>query len=390
MFSHRYWFVVGLTLSSGLFLISCEKSPTSVIENATADQPDNEALPNHREADDVARFIAGLPGRAGSPFAALEASDAWKEHRSLLDEAWSKAESQYIPGLREFQKNELSDPVFRQSPAFYPFSGPDVLTLTLCFPQTPLYVMVGLEPAGTLPTPAQIEKKDLAKYLDEIRGTVDSELSRSFFITRQMDRQFRGQVTDGLLLPILHLLVRTHHVILDFRYVRLDEQGRLIGRAANYKAPGKIGNKGVEIEFRGDSERTSHKLYYFSVNLSNQRLAENKPFLSYLGGLKGSTTLLKATSYMTHKPAFSTTRNQILANSMAILQDDSGIPFRYFESSGWHVQLYGEYSRPYGSFRWLEQPDLRRAFESGGVKPLPMRIGYGYSKVASNLLLARR
>jgi hypothetical protein len=29
------------------------------------------------------------------------------------------------------------------------------------------------------------------------------------------------------------------------------------------------------------------------------------------------------------------------------------------------VQLYGDYRRPYGSFRWFEQPDLRKAYESG-------------------------
>jgi hypothetical protein len=103
----------------------------------------------------------------------------------------------------------------------------------------------------------------------------------------------------------------------------------VIDRAADYKAPGRFGNKGVEIEF-ADSERSTYKLYYFSVNLSDERLSENKPFLAYLSRLKGTTTLLKATSYMTHRPEFSLIRDQILASSAAILQDDSGIPYRYF------------------------------------------------------------
>jgi len=346
-------------------------------------------VPRQRQADDVARFIAGLPGTAGSPFLELESSDPWKEHRRMLDEAWAATEGKLIRGLQDFQKTELTDPTFSQAPVFYPFSGPDTLTVTNCFPQTPVYVMVGLEPAGTLPSTGQIEKKDLDKYLEATRATVASELDRSFFITRQMDRQFRGQVTDGLLLPILHLLVRTHHKILGFRYVRLDENGGVVERAANYHATGNIGNKGVEIEFKDDSEPSSHKLYYFSVNLSDQRLKLDPQFITYLGHLKGSTTLLKATSYMTHKSTFSIIRNQILSNSAVVLQDDSGIPFRYFENSGWKVQLYGEYQRPYGSFRWLEQPDLRKAFASGGAKALAFRIGYGYSQVPSNLLLAR-
>jgi hypothetical protein len=384
----RRRFVHGLTLYLLIWLCGCGRPAPRVVNRENEAKPDT--VPHLRDADDAGRFIAGLPGTAGSPFAALETTDAWSEHRQRLDEAWHTAEASLISGLQDFQQKELNDALLQSSPVFYPFGGPDALTLTLCFPQSPTYVMVALEPAGTLPKLSQIEKRGIAKYLAEMRETVDSELSRSFFVTRQMDRQFRGQVTDGLLLPILHLLVRRHNTILGFRYVRLDEQGRVIDRTPDYKAPTRFGNKGVEIEFRADAEQSTHKLYYFSVNLSDDRLTENKPFLAYLSRLKGTTTLLKATSYMTHKPEFSLIRDQILANSAAILQDDSGIPYRYFQTGAWKVQLYGDYRRPFGSFRWLEQPDLRRAYDSGGTKPLSVRVGYGYSKIPSNLLLGRQ
>jgi hypothetical protein len=383
----RDCFVRGLTLCVLMALYGCGHSTPRVVKAENAAKP--ETVPHLRDADDTARFIAGLPGTAGSPFTALEATDAWSEHRRWLDEAWSKADGSLISGLQEFQKAELNQGPLRTTPVFYPFGGPDALTPILCFPQSPTYVMVGLEPAGTLPTLSQIEKKGVPKYLAEMRDTVESELSRSFFVTRQMDRQFRGQVTDGLLLPILHLLVRTHNQILGFRYVRLDEQGQIIDRAADYKAPTRYGNKGVEIEF-ADSGQATHKLYYFSVNLADDRLMENKPFQIYLSRLQGTMTLLKATSYMTHHPEFSMIRDRILANSAAILQDDSGIPFRYFQPDVWKVQLYGNYQRPYGAFRWLEQPDLRKAYAASGARPLSVRVGYGYSKIPSNLLLARQ
>lgn len=371
-----------------MFLCSCGSSAPRVANRENGAKSD--AVPHLRDADDAGRFIAGLPGTAGSPFATLETTDAWREHRQRLDEAWHKADASLVSGLQEFQQEELNDALLQSSPVFYPFGGPDALTLTLCFPQSPTYVMVGLEPAGTLPNLSQIERRGLPKYLAEMRETVASELSRSFFVTRQMDRQFRGQVTDGLLLPILHLLVRRHNAILGYRYVRLDEEGRVIDRRADYRAPGRFGNKGVEIDFRADSEPSTHKLYYFSVNLSDERLSENKPFLAYLSRMKGTTTLLKATSYMTHRLEFSLIRDQILANSAAILQDDSGIPYRYFQMGTWKVQLYGDYRRPYGSFRWLEQPDLRQAYDSVATKPLSVRVGYGYSRIASNLLLGRQ
>jgi hypothetical protein len=388
MLQRRYRLVCGVVLAIAMLSSGCGGSTPVAAKIEGVPQPAVAHLPPVRDADDAGRFIAGLPGTAGSPFLALEATDAWKEHHEQLDDAWHKAENPLISGLQEFQKQELNDGPLRTSPLFYPFAGPDALTAVMWFPQSPTYVMVGLEPAGTLPSLAQFEKKELPKYLAETRETVASELGRSFFVTRQMDKQFRGQVTDGLLLPILHLLVRTHHTILGFRYVRLDEEGRVIDRAADYKAPGRIGNKGVELEFRADSEQSTHTLYYFSADLSDKRFGENKPLLAYLRGMKGATTLLKATSYMPHHAEFSLIRDQILSNSGAVLQDDSGIPYKYFQTGGWKTQLYGDYIRPYGSFRWLEQPDLRKAYEAGS-KPLTLHVGYGYRKITSNLLLAR-
>jgi len=292
--------------------------------------------------------------------------------------------------MRAFQKAELSSPPAAAAPVFYPFSGPDALTITVFFPQSPVYVMVGLEPAGTLPSPKQLEKKNLERYLAATRSGMASELDRSFFITRQMDRQFRGQVTDGLCLPILELLVRSGHTILGFRYVRLDDGGQIIERTSDYHAPGRIGNKGLEIEFRRVNDQSVHKLFYFSVNLSNPRLRQNQPFLGFLTRLQGSTTFLKATSYMVHKPEFSIIRKHVLQESAAVLQDDSGIPYHFYLSPSWQVQLYGEYVQPYGSFRWLEQPDLRKAYLTQNPKPLPFRIGYGFRAVPSNLLFATR
>ena len=80
----------------------------------------------------------------------------------------------------------------------------------------------------------------------------------------------------------------------------------------------------------------------------------------------------------------------MVQTSGAVLQDDSGIPYHFFTGGAWRVQLYGDYQRPYGSFRWLEQKDLRTAYREPGVKRLPMNIGYGFRRITSNMLLAER
>lgn len=346
------------------------------------------ALPQNREVDDTARFLAGMPGKPGSPFAELENDPAWQEHRQLMDDAWDKADKSIFQGLREFQTTELSEPRVEQATVFYPFSGPDTITPTLSFPHNPVYLLVALEPAGTFPTHEKIAHKHLDEYLGSLRSTMASDLGKSFFVTREMDRQFRGQVTDGLLIPILHSLARTGHTILGFRYVRVNEEGKVEERPLHVDA--KHANKGLQIEFLTDADQSFHTMYYFSLNLSDARLQGNKGFLQYMDGVRNATTLLKATSYMTHHKEFSTIRDLVLRHSATILQDDSGIPYNRFTSGEWKVQLYGDYIKPYGSFGWLEQPDLRKAYQAGTARPLSMHIGYGFQKITSNLLLAKR
>jgi hypothetical protein len=217
-----------------------------------------------------------------------------------------------------------------------------------------------------------------------------SELGKSFFVTREMDAQFRGQVTDGLLVPMLLLLARTEHTILGFKYVRLDEQGQIVDRPGGVAVEATHANKGFEVEFRTDADQSTHVLYYFSLNLDNKHLSGNKGFLTYVNAMKPPTTMLKATSYMPHHEDFSQIRELVMSKSAAVFQDDSGIPYKNFTPDQWNVQLYGEYKQPYGSFRWLEQPDLRAAYLKDGVKPLTLRLGYGFGKVTSNLLWAKR
>src|SRR5437763_17026638 len=131
-------------------LSSCSHKPIVAADNKPAGPPDTVPVPHTREADDVARFIAGLPGKPGGPFADLEESAEWKEHRRLIDRAWKRAESELIGGLQEFQNRELGEAVSNTDTLFYPFGGPDALTPTVFFPHSRMYVLIGLEPAGTL------------------------------------------------------------------------------------------------------------------------------------------------------------------------------------------------------------------------------------------------
>src|SRR5262249_11645979 len=186
-----------------------------------------------------------------------------------------------------------------------------------------------------------IEKKDLTLFLGAVRQSMASVLGRSFFVTREMDKEFRGQLTDGLLPPILFLLARTDHQILGLRFIRVDETAHVVPMPPDGLTGVMFTDKGVEIEML--SKGRTQRLFYLSTNLADNRLGQNAGFQTFITGLGTVRTLLKATSYMTHHPEFSIIRNDILAQSEEVTQDDSGIPYKYFDASVWKVRLFGEY-----------------------------------------------
>jgi hypothetical protein len=202
-----------------------------------------------------------------------------------------------------------------------------------------------------------------------------------------MDKQVRGQITDGLLPLLLVQMVRTGHTILGHQYVTIDEQGNYVAREAAVTPKNK---SGVLIEFQREGGEVK-RLAYFSVNVHNESLKDNKAFAAYMDQLRPMSSFFKSASYLPHRDDFSMIRDMVLTKSSAIAQDDTGIPFRFFEKAKWDVNLYGSYTQPFGSFKYRKQPDLKVAFDKGeNVKNLGFFIGYGYGRAPSNLLVARR
>ncbi len=372
-------------------LASCGagQKTTSADDKDKKSEAPKPTLKPDRRADDVGRFIAGLPGREGSEFKSLEADPVWAAHAAGVDADWKKLEDTRVNAMRQFAKAELAGPPFDGATIFYPFGGPDALTMDVLFHGHSKYVLVGLEPPGTLPSIKELTKKSLEKQLTQIRGSFGALVRKGYFITQYMDEQYRGQVLNGLFPSILVLLARTDHTILGFRYVRVDADGKLIEREERYKSKDLDWNTGVEIEFQDDKTKAIQKLCYFGVNLSDARLGKNKAFLSYLDSMGNVVTYMKATSYMPHHNDFEVIKNKIQSASLALVQDDTGIPYRQIDQTKWQVTLYGKYGKLFPPFTPYQQKELLAAYEKD-VKPLPYNIAYGNTKTAANLLVAKK
>jgi hypothetical protein len=102
---------------------------------------------------------------------------------------------------------------------------------------------------------------------------------------------------------------------------------------------------GVEIVFHRENDLVSRTLYYFSTDLA-AGLERDPRLPRFLHRFGMCDTLLKSASFLPHWRMSASIRDYILQNSNLVLQDDTGVPFRDFEASKWHVQLFGAYSHP--------------------------------------------
>lgn len=328
----------------------------------------------------------------GSPFSDLLSTQAWQDHRRMFDSLWERFDQDRRPMLQRFQKSELSVPQLQRPTVFYPFGGPDILTASIFFPSTRTFILVGLEPPGSLPTKELVAKKNPQEYLPRIRRTIYSLLYRSFFITEAMDKQIRGQITDGVLPLLLIELVRTGNTVLGYQHVEINDEGNLVPWDTPNEPPTTKRNHGVVIEYRADGRKESKRVIYLSVNLHDSVFSSNRAFRKFMENQQPVATFFKAASYLPHQKGFGQIRDYVLNISSGVIQDDTGIPFRYWDPAKWQVQLYGKYTQPYGSFRFMVQPDLRKAYSDGGaqVKPLGFYIGYGYGRAPSTMVRAIR
>lgn len=366
--------------------VGCSPAPTVVRAPSPKVRPLVDVEPSPAP-DAVARFIAGLPGGSGSPLRDLEGDPAWVAHQRDSDSDWFDLLTNRLPVMRAFGDQELN-PVHASKTLLYAFGGPDIITARALFPAMDNYILIGLEPAGTVPGVERLRERPLETVLPRFRMTLDSVLRRSFFITREMDSQLRSQITDGVLPVMLAELVRSGHTIEGVRHVRILPDGTLATRdpAEPWNS---FTNQSSAIRFHAGNPAETKTLLYVSANLMSPAFDRNEGLRKFVAAQRGATGFFKATSYTVHQAQFAGIRDTILDTCSAVVQDDSGVPYRLFDQKSWAVQLYGGYEKPYGSFSFREQPDLRQAY-AAGARQLNFRIGYGFSKVPSNLLVARR
>ncbi|MCW1884912.1 hypothetical protein OKA04_09250 [Luteolibacter flavescens] len=326
-------------------------------------QAQGEATP-----DDVARFLAGRPVERGAVLSQMQQTGNYQGHADLMAQNWRVFASKRTGKQRDWSAANIRPLTGDPRTLLYPFGGPDLLHAIALFPQASNYVLLGLEPAGGLPYLDNQDPGAVMGSLNRLGVAMDSQLKHGYFITKDMRNDLAGGPMPGVT-PIL-----------------LASLALMDAHVQSVEPLNAGGRTGVDIRFRlpGGGNR---RAIYVSGDLSNGGF--NASYKSWLSSYSGSVAYFKAASYLMHDSNFSGARDWVLGNCRAVVQDDSGIPYRYYDSSKWDVRLFGDYEAPIALFAKHAQSDLKAAYDAGAsTTGIPFGSGYHMRDYEANLMIA--
>jgi len=336
--------------------------------------------------DEQAKFLAGYPLPPDSLLGRVQSSSAGKVHAAAFESLWARYNEHHFTPMREWASSELTPRILPTAPVFYFFSGPDAISAMALYPFATDYLLGGLEPVGGLPAPDSLPRNRLKLALNNMRTSTDVILSYGHFITNEMKTDLEATEFRGVLPVVLAFVAMTGGEVLDFCYFRIDQEGfaQDTGRS---NADGKA--SGVRVTFRKDSASPQQRIHYVQANVADDSLKTSGSVLRWAERFGKGNVYLKAASYLMHGPSFSVIREFLLRQGASVLQDDSGIPFSYFQNGEWRCYFFGAYTGTLDIFKKYHQAELDRAFRVAGV-PLAFGTGYKWKVGESNLLLAIR
>jgi hypothetical protein len=354
------------------------------VKTPIADKP---AIPEYDKTfNEVSRIIAGMAVDSSSQFYKITQTVAWKNYAVNMDSNWAKLERERLTKMRDWRDTELAAFNKDSRDLFYPFSGPDFVHAYNFFPKAQNMYMFGLEGVGSLPEISKKSEKDMANYYISVQKYLQDVMNKSYFITSRMAA---GLYTVNGMTPIICVfMVRDGNIVTSIEPMKISADGKMV--ATDPATDKKY--SAVKISFLDGKTQEPKTVYYYSGDLQNTAIKDGGSIDKYLNGMpEGCNGFLKSASYLLGGENFSKVRKAMMARCSAILQDDTGIAYRYYPKDKWDITLYGVYVKPVSDFgSWAYQADLQKAYASkeNPPKPLPFGIGYHWHRRQDNLIIA--
>jgi len=363
---------------------------TMLVAGRESQAANNEPQEFNRRATATAQLLAGINPNPPEPaFNRFIDLDAWKEHQKWMSSQWALVRGR-LSTMEAWREHEVKIAGAQKKTLLYPFSGPDFFNAYALFPDHARYVFFSLERPGALPDMESVTTVQFVKLLADVRGAFRDIFERNYFITSFMTKQLTTPWVRGSVPVMATMMALMNRRIVRIEPIDLFPELMRIYDAPEGKRP-RILLRGVRIDFANPASPGIQQLYYFSLDATDKALEYYPEFLNWVGQYKPSTALIKSASYLLHDGQFAKTRAMLLESADLVVQDDTGIPYRFLNQAPWHVKLYGKYHKPIRPMEYAYQKDLEAAFKTLSDQPdLPFPFGYHWRGKQSALILAHR
>lgn len=336
----------------------------------------------------TAQVLAGVtPTPGDAVIDKLVASDEWKKHQEAMQLQWKSVRGR-IDTIEKWRDQEVKLKDVAKRTLLYPFSGPDFINAWALYPNHGKYLFFSLENPGALPNLEKMAPKEFDAMLRDVRSAFTEIFQRNYFITSYMGKQLTTPHLKGTVPIIATMMALNGMRIVKIESVDPFPELTKAFEEPKAKRPGKI-LRGAKVTFVTAANKV-HELSYFSLDATDKALLYYPDFLDWVGRNKPASALVKSASYLLHDNQFSKTRDMLLASADVLVQDDTGIPYRYIKQANWDTKLFGKYHKPIKPMEWGYQGDLDKAFREAKSEPLPFPFGYHWKGQESGLIFATR
>jgi hypothetical protein len=351
--------------------------------------------PSHPPKDSsLDRIASYLCGEELAPAVENLPQKSWEAFSEKVDASWQELEKARLNAMDEWVSDYFTHQIRDSLTLFYPFSGPDFLHAFHLFPEANDYILLAREEPGKIPDFTSLSADENMQYLNYVNFFLRDIYKRSYFITGRMQEDIGKGEFKGIMPVFYVFLHQTDHEILQIEYLKIDSSGhaRIL--------PDSLWNgteQGQAVRFTIRKNQADpfdvKSLTYLYCDISNEGFRNMPEIKRWLSRLDTCNTFVKSASYLMHYRTFSDIRELVLNKSVAVFQDDTGIPFRHFDISDWNITLFGAYQRPISVFGpYLMQHDLAAAYSDTNYhqRELPFSIGYHWTDRKQNYMLARK
>ncbi len=310
-------------------------------------------------------------------FLSISNTDSWKKIKTQIDNEWQYVIESKVNKIRPWADSVMNNMNLGGN-LIYPFAGADFLFANLFFENADSTVMIGLEEPGSIMADT-LNTKSFLSHISKVYNSLYFSNHAGFFRTLSMKDQMNEPELSGTIPVLLFYMKKMGYSIFSLKNIEFDSIGNVTPDTSKK-------SYACQIDYFNQDNKLK-KLFYIKYDLSNHSLNKDKKLIGFLNKFSKPNVLIKSASYLMRYSNFSIIRDYLLNNSRCILQDDSGIPYRFFEEPIWGINLFGKYSKVIPLFEESFQPDLQEAYQSSTVRNLPFSIGYNINHGEPNLML---